>query len=387
MIFNISFTYSFILTSLSCTLIPWNIFTVALMKAGIGEIIADLLNNNNFSTVQDKSCILIRGLCIHDDLRREMSCAFDNGKFFLKHPTVVPALIKLAARYQGENQTEEEKQVNINLSSSSLGAAKALVTTNEAVQILSVHGINELICKVIRQAAQGTTSEQLPVVLMRSVVGLLRNIVADDGRKDQLISQGILDLLIHILNTEPYSQDGQVMEHGFGCLAQFSLRSPGNSQRIVDSNVAIDLIVKSMRKFFDRDGLQRQACLTIRNIAGRCPELRGMLLDSGIESVLRDAGRITTCVDEAYSALRDLGVDVQYVKVTETGAVMPAYEQFGSTALNFRPIYDEADTISTRINEEARAPFAAPIINHSSAHYGHDHIHDHDDDDCDGCCH
>ncbi len=56
----------------------------------------------------------------------------------------------------------------------------------------------------------------------------------------------------------------------------------------------------------------------------------------------------------------------------------PAYEQFGAKSLNFRPIYDEAENINTRINDEARAPF--PI------NYGHDHVHDHDDD-CDDCCH
>ncbi len=359
------------------------------MKAGAGEIIADLLASNGHSSVLEKACILIRGLCIHDDLRREMSCAFDNGKFFLKHAVVVPALIKLAGKYQEPSELEDHRRDNITLSSAAFAAAKAFVTTNEAVQILSLHGINDLICKIIRQAAQiASLAEPLPLVLIRSVVGLLRNIVADDGRKDQLISNGILDLLIHILNTDPYSQDGVVLEHGFGCLAQFSLRSPQNSKRIVDSNVAIELLVKSMRKFFDRDGLQRQACLTIRNIAGRCPELRSLLLDSGVESVLRDAGRITTCVDEAYSALRDLGVEVQYVKVTEQGTVMPAYEQFGSTTLNFRPVYDEDDSISTRMNEEARAPFAADSGN-ISVNYGHDHIHRHHDhdDDCDDCCH
>ena len=28
-------------------------------------------------------CLTMKGLCIHDDLRRDMSSAYDNGKFFL----------------------------------------------------------------------------------------------------------------------------------------------------------------------------------------------------------------------------------------------------------------------------------------------------------------
>ena len=100
----------------------------------------------------------------------------------------------------------------------------------------------------------------------------------------------------------------------------------------------------------------------MRNIAGRCPELRGTLLDAGLEDILRGAGRYMDVVDEAYAALRDLGCEVQYVKVSADGSVAPAYEQFGGpTKLRFNPIYDEADNIEDRVAAEARAPFASEM--------------------------
>ena len=78
-----------------------------------------------------------------------------------------------------------------------------------------------------------------------------------------------------------------------------SLRSPSNSYRIAETG-AIDVLVTVMRRHSDRGAVQRQACLAIRNIAARCPDLRNVMLDAGIESVLRSAGRLQDALDEAY---------------------------------------------------------------------------------------
>jgi hypothetical protein len=42
-----------------------------------------------------------------------------------------------------------------------------------------------------------------------------------------------------------------------------------------------------MRRHFSHQSLQRQGCLTLRNIAARVPEVRAILLDAGAEDVLR----------------------------------------------------------------------------------------------------
>lgn len=57
---------------------------------------------------------------------------------------------------------------------------------------------------------------------------------------------------------------------------------------------------------------ERQACLCIRNIAARGPTLRPAMLDEGCEAVLREAGKLRGCIDEAYGALRDLKCEVRY---------------------------------------------------------------------------
>lgn len=358
--------------------------------------------------VLEKTCHLIRGLSTFDDFRAEMSCAHDNGKFFLKQPGVLSTLFVLAASYQRYPE----------LASASLSTIRSFVNTNEAVQLICAHQIIDLLVRCLREcaiaasapssttssaASSATSTSSFPLSLIRSVVSLVRNIAADDMKKDALVGLSVIDYLVRLLVLAPYAQDAAIVEHVFGSLAQITLRSPSNSTRLMSLGGAPELLVASMRKFPDRDVLQRQACLTIRNVAGRCPELHSVLLDAGMEHVLRDAGKLPGVVDEAYSALRDLGCDVQYVKVGSDGSIVPAFETFGSNPkLNFRPVYDEADDIDSRVASEAQAPFAAvpktttgtgagAVEDHDHAHghhshvhgqeaqgTGHDHAHDHD---------
>jgi hypothetical protein len=200
-----------------------------------------------------------------------------------------------------------------------------------------------------------------PVVLIRSCVGMMRNLCADDKRKNRLVSDGSLRLMIVAMSKKEYASDFLLMDHAIACLAQMSLRSPSNSSRIVECG-AIEILVKTMHAYPDKSNLLRQACLCIRNIAARCVELRDILLDAGVETVLRAAGRHVDAVDEAYAALRDLGCEVQCIKINaETGEVGAAYETFGSTKSAFNPVYDSATDIADRVQDEAKAPFALDL--------------------------
>jgi hypothetical protein len=208
----------------------------------------------------------------------------------------------------------------------------------------------------------------------------MRNLCADDARKEKLVVDGSLRMLVAKMSDAKLSDDAQFIEHGAACLAAMSLRSPSNAERIVECG-AVEVLVNCMRKHADKPSLQRQGCLTIRNIAARCTDLRTVLLDAGVENVLRAAGRFRDTVDEAYGALRDLQLEVQMVRITEDGKVEAAFEQFGSQPkLNFKPIYDDVDNsnsgtsnIEQRIQEEARAPFAKDNHTHTNCSDGCPH--------------
>jgi Armadillo/beta-catenin-like repeat len=52
-------------------------------------------------------------------------------------------------------------------------------------------------------------------------------------------------------------QDHVLIEHGAACLAAMSLRSPGNSAKIVECG-AIEVLVRCMRAHSDKASMQRQ---------------------------------------------------------------------------------------------------------------------------------
>eukprot|EP00975_Prorocentrum_lima_P027983 5885079-Prorocentrum_lima.AAC.1 len=98
-------------------------------------------------------------------------------------------------------------------------------------------------------------------------------------------------------------------------------------------------MLNAMRRHPDAVNLQRQGCLALRNMAARgSPLLREQILDEGAEEVLRHAGRFQASVDEAYAALRDLGLDVGIVTVDAgTGNVVEDGLVFGAKKANFNP--------------------------------------------------
>lgn len=299
----------------------------------------------------NEACMVMRGLCIHDDLRKEMSCAMDNGKFFLSAPGVVQALMKLSANFESSPST----------AGSALSAAKTLVTTEDAVKKMAAHGAMELPTKILAYADSGAAEPSL----VRYCLGLTRNLCADDARKNRLVDDGTMQQMLGVMSAEKYAADTMLMEHGCACLAAMSLRQPQNAEKIAKCG-APEIIVKAMRRYERAGGLQRQSALCLRNIAGRCPELHPMLLDAGCEEVLRMAGRLQEAVDEAYGALRDLNCEVNRVKVNADGTVEAAVEQFGEKKRAFKAVWDDsaentdpsASNIEQRIEDAAQAPFA-----------------------------
>ena len=97
------------------------------------------------------------------------------------------------------------------------------------------------------------------VGLIRSVLGLARNLCADDNRKNKLVGDGTMQLMVSRM-TEPHCmEDGALLEHGIACLAAMSLRFPSNAAKIIKTG-AIDLVLKAMARHMARSALVRQGC-------------------------------------------------------------------------------------------------------------------------------
>ena len=324
-----------------------------LARTGTMDIVATLITEyapkaalgisggeNKWALLASDACVVMRALTVHDDLRREMSCALDNGKFFLGSAGLVAALMTAAAAFATVPT----------LAGHALGAAKNLITTEDAVKTMALHGAMTLPAEILAY------SDAQPV-LIKYCLGLMRNLCADDIRKDKLVGDGSMRLCVAAMSRDDNAGDATLMEHGAACLAAMSLRSPSNSYRIAETG-AIEILVKAMRRHPNFGTFQRQCALCMRNIAARCTDLRGSMLDAGAEDVLRSAGRIQEAVDEAYAALRDLGCEVHKVKIGQDGTVEAAYEQFGEKKSAFKAVWDDNPAqIEEAVQREAHAPY------------------------------
>lgn len=79
--------------------------------------------------------------------------------------------------------------------------------------------------------------------------------------------------------------------------------------RCVDA--VIDVMGSMPNSTKNAQWVQRQACMSIRNIVARNPELRGLVLEKGAEPLLRTvkASHPQACMDVGSAALRDLGLN------------------------------------------------------------------------------
>ncbi|KAJ3700205.1 hypothetical protein LUZ61_003910 [Rhynchospora tenuis] len=135
---------------------------------------------------------------------------------------------------------------------------------------------------------------------------ILMKLAGSDANKIAIVQKGGIEKLI-ILSSK-FSDDPSVIQEVMSIITALSLRLPENAAHAMDAGVG-DLTIRSMQKFPTSHQMQRQACLMIRNLVVRNPENRTILLNGGIEKLIRRAKGMQGCKDAATAALRDLGLD------------------------------------------------------------------------------
>ena len=109
--------------------------------------------------------------------------------------------------------------------------------------------------------------------------------------------------------------DSGAMEQALGLLVALTLRNPSAAAQAVEVG-CIDTVLAVMKVCETRvhgklgQWVQRQACMSIRNIVARNPELRAVVLNKGAEPLLRAAKKMfpQSCGDVGSAALRDLDI-------------------------------------------------------------------------------
>lgn len=188
--------------------------------------------------------------------------------------------------------------------------------------------------------------EGVKMQLLTDAMGVIRNICANDDIKTTICQDGRTLPLLLIHGMRHFCNVPSIQEHGCGIIAAMALRSSLNVHRMMSEYEVGSDITAALRYHPTNAKVQRQGALAIRNIASRGDvDVRKALLDLGIEDLLKDVtGKLSDSVEEAYAALRDLGVQVSMIHYTvdDDGRVIRSgtVQMFGEDKPKFRAIFE-----------------------------------------------
>ncbi|KDP38234.1 hypothetical protein JCGZ_04877 [Jatropha curcas] len=180
-------------------------------------------------------------------------------------------------------------------------ALKAVAVNDEICKSIAERGGIDAILQCIDDSG-----EQGNKAVARTCCSLLSKLAGSDSNKSAIIEKRGLDRLIRL--SARFSDDPSVLQEVMSIITVLSLRSPDNAARAIEAGAG-EFVIQAMQKFPSAPQLQRNSCFMIRNLVVRNPENRTLLLNQGIEKIIRRAREThETCKDAATDALRDLGL-------------------------------------------------------------------------------
>ena len=303
-------------------------------------------------------CTIIATLCTFDDFKGNH---YDDGANVA--PIVQSGHTAVQALYQaGAIPIIHELVVNTRREDhgdptiiAACSAMRALAIQDDVVQCMEKIGVIDNAVQVLQNAmetgASSSDRKKEACQLIIAIIGLCRNVAANDDIKTALCIGRNKDVVQHTIQAmEMYQDIALLQEHGCGLFAAMALRKPKNAVALVGFGVHKSIVNVAMQQHPTSVTVQRQGALAIRNIASRSPELRPMILnDCDTEATLRTiAGQHLRCQDEVYAALRDLGLEARSVHVHQaedgTVTVQEGRSVFGVRNPNFRPDFTTSDT-------------------------------------------
>eukprot|EP00775_Hariotina_reticulata_P012080 gene12080-12220_t len=227
----------------------------------------------------------LRAFATADDDRPPASKAFLHSRLLAGKPNNALQVLLLVLK-----QLQQQQPRPLGPLISVLGAIRQIAANDEICK-----GFGEAGGVAALQQLLGAAAEEGPPELVRAVTAALRQLANSDAVKSELAEGGALATLIRA--TRIYGSHPAVQEQLLGLLVAlvFGVGASGSSSGDAGSAA----------------GVQRQACMAVRNMVVRNPELGPAFLAAGAEELLRSVKVLFpgSCKDVGSAALRDLGLD------------------------------------------------------------------------------
>ncbi|CAK8694081.1 unnamed protein product [Clavelina lepadiformis] len=267
---------------------------VHLVKSnGIEHIMLSAERFKGSISVVREACGALRCLTMDDDVRVQFGKAHEHTKLVVMEHSGLERLFQLARTHEQHATVSSEVCLTM---------GKLMVRNEFCQQLVDLGGLD-----LILSITEIHIDKQNVV---RQCVTLLKAISGNDDVKVAVVKAGGIDFLLKTLNN--HKSNASICEACFAALTTLALRNPSHCDAIMSKNAAL-LMKEAMLEHSDHPGVQKQACMAVRNLVARTRHHTKAFIDHGVEGLIRRAREQHKKVleDESKAALRDLEVDVE----------------------------------------------------------------------------
>lgn len=246
---------------------------------------------SNASLVKE-ICMILRSLTMDDDIRVPFGKAHESAKSIVTEGDALHTILTLCEEHGNDPKVLAELFLTLS----------CIVVRNEFCEEVMIKGGLKFIIGAVEKGIKDK-------VIVRHALIVLKCLAGNDEVKVEIRKLGGVELIIDAMTV--HGKNPQIANAACNLVSAFTLRNPENCRKVVDCQGHIH-IVKALQLHPNDVGVQKNACMSLRNLVSRTKDLAGVILALGVEPLLNYAmNHHKEAHDEAKAALRDLGCKVE----------------------------------------------------------------------------
>jgi len=250
-----------------------------------------ILHKSNPDLVKE-ICMSLRALTLDDDVRVPFGKAHENAKSIVTEGDALKAILLLCEEHKDNQPVLAELFLTLS----------CLTVRDEFCKEVKNRGGLKFIIDAFQSGINNKSIVRQALIVMKTLAG-------NDEVKAEVSKLGGVELVVLAMNT--HQNISTIAEASCKLLTAITLRNPDNCRKVVECQ-GHQHIIQAMKLHPSVVGVQKNACMSLRNLVSRTKDLKDVILALGAEPLINNAlNQHSECKDEAKAALRDLGCKVE----------------------------------------------------------------------------
>lgn len=266
------------------------------MERGMGGFVVTAIRDlHTHEALVEQGCACVRIMTQDDDMRHQHGKAHENARALVEDADALAVFLGILADPKASRGTK----------ASVFSAISRLAIRNAFCEQMMENDASAFVIDAL-------TNHNEHAKLVRHTLLFIKALAGNDDCRKQFGEAGLCAHIIQAMGA--LLKDAFVCEYALAALTAMTLRSPENAKRVIAAGGA-PKIMHAMRMHAGEVGLQRAACMALRNMASRDRQgdVKAVLLDEHAEDAIRTAmAAHPRCGDVGKGALRDLGAEVEF---------------------------------------------------------------------------